>query len=137
MASTTFIDNQTVIYAAWLNDVNNAVYNGIFVSPSITATNMICTGTASGTGFTNLITNTFASPAAIGNVTPNLGKFTDLYSNTSQFFGANVGAIRQFNSNSDEYSFQNSAGTGVIFNFSNTSGNNGTNYGVSFRPTLG
>jgi len=28
MASTTFIDNQTVIVAAWLNDVNSAVYDG-------------------------------------------------------------------------------------------------------------
>lgn len=80
MASTTFIDNQTVIYAAWLNDVNNVVYNGIFQSASITATSMICNGTASGAGFTNLINNTFASPAAIGNVTPNTGAFTTLSS---------------------------------------------------------
>lgn len=28
MASTTFIDNQTIIYASWLNDVNNLTYNG-------------------------------------------------------------------------------------------------------------
>lgn len=27
MSSTNFIDGQTVIYAAWLNDVNNSVYN--------------------------------------------------------------------------------------------------------------
>lgn len=80
MASTTFIDNQTTIYAAWLNDVNNAVYNGIFQSSSITATNMICTGTASGVGFTNLVNNTFASPAAIGSTTPNTGAFTTLSS---------------------------------------------------------
>ena len=79
------------------------------------------------------ITGGTINNTTIGATTANLGKFTDLYSNTSQFFGASVGAIRQFNSNSDEYSFQNSAGTGVIFNFSNTSGNNGTNYGVSFR----
>lgn len=32
MASTTFIDNQTVIFAAWLNDVNAYTYNG--TSPS-------------------------------------------------------------------------------------------------------
>lgn len=82
MASTVFIDNQTTIMAAWLNDVNNAVYNGIFQSSSITATNMICTGTASGVGFTNLVNNTFASPAAIGNVTPNTGAFTTLTSNS-------------------------------------------------------
>ena len=28
MASTTFIDNQTIIYASWLNDVNSLTYNG-------------------------------------------------------------------------------------------------------------
>ena len=78
MASTTFIDNQTVIYAAWLNDVNNAVYNGIFVSPSITATSMICNGTASGDGFTNLINNSLSAPGAIGSATPNTGAFTTL-----------------------------------------------------------
>ena len=78
MASTTFIDNQTTIYAAWLNDVNNAVYNGVFVSSTITATSMVCTGTASGTGFTNLINNVFASPGAIGSGTPNTGAFTTL-----------------------------------------------------------
>lgn len=48
MASTTFIDNQTIIYAAWLNDVNNAVYNGIFpngvLNPTtLNATNVITT----------------------------------------------------------------------------------------------
>ena len=32
MASTTFIDNQTVIYAAWLNDVNGWTYNGTTIS---------------------------------------------------------------------------------------------------------
>jgi hypothetical protein len=78
MASTTFIDNQTTIYAEWLNDVNSVVYDGIFQSPTITATSMVCTGTASGTGFTNLVNNTFASPAAIGSTTPNTGAFTTL-----------------------------------------------------------
>lgn len=29
MASTTFVDGSTIVMAAWLNDVNNAVYNGI------------------------------------------------------------------------------------------------------------
>lgn len=82
MASTTFIDNQTTIFADWLNDANNAVYNGIFVSPTITATSMVCTGTASGAGFTNLINNVFASPGAIGNATPNTGAFTTLTATT-------------------------------------------------------
>lgn len=78
MASTTFIDNQTTIFADWLNDANNAVYNGVFVSPTITATSMVCTGTASGAGFTNLINNVFSAPSAIGSATPNTGAFTTL-----------------------------------------------------------
>jgi hypothetical protein len=82
MASTTFIDNQTTIFADWLNDANNAVYNGVFVSPTITATSMVCTGTASGVGFTNLINNVFASPGAIGSATPNTGAFTTLTATT-------------------------------------------------------
>jgi hypothetical protein len=80
MASTTFIDNQTTIYAAWLNDVNSAVYNGTFQSSTITATSMVCTGTASGAGFTNLINNALSSPGAIGGATPNTGAFTTLTS---------------------------------------------------------
>ena len=28
MASTTFVDSQTPVVAAWLNDVNDFVYNG-------------------------------------------------------------------------------------------------------------
>lgn len=36
MAGTTFIDNQTVIYASWLNQVNDAIYNGNF--PATTST---------------------------------------------------------------------------------------------------
>jgi hypothetical protein len=82
MASTTFIDNQTTIFADWLNDANNAVYNGVFVSPTITATSMVCTGTASGAGFTNLINNVFSAPSAIGTATPNTGAFTTLSATT-------------------------------------------------------
>ena len=83
MASTTFTDNQTVIYAAWLNDVNNAVYNGVFQSTTLTATNMVCNGTASGAGFTALVSNTFSAPNPIGSVTPNTGAFTTLSATTS------------------------------------------------------
>lgn len=78
MASTTFIDNQTVIYAAWLNDVNNAVYNGVFAATSISPANLVCNGSVSGTGFTGLVNNTLSAPGAIGSVTPNTGKFTTL-----------------------------------------------------------
>lgn len=82
MASTTFTDNQTVIYAAWLNDVNNAVYNGVFQSTTLTATNMVCNGTASGAGFTALVNNVFSAPNPIGSATPNTGAFTTLTATT-------------------------------------------------------
>jgi hypothetical protein len=78
MASTNFVDNSTVIYAAWLNDVNNAVYNGIFAASSISPANLVCNGSVSGTGFTGLVNNTLSSPGPIGSGTPNTGKFTTL-----------------------------------------------------------
>ena len=78
MASTTFIDQQTVIVAAWLNDVNNAVYNGVFPNGSLSLTNLSVSGSVSGSGFTTLVNNTLSAPGAIGSVTPNTGKFTTL-----------------------------------------------------------
>ena len=82
MASTTFIDQQTIIYAAWLNDVNNAVYNGIFIASSISPANLVCNGSVSGTGFTGLVNNTLSAPGQIGNATPNTGAFTTLTATT-------------------------------------------------------
>jgi phage baseplate assembly protein gpV len=38
MASTTFIDGSTVIVSAWLNDVNNLTYNGVFQSSDVSIT---------------------------------------------------------------------------------------------------
>ena len=49
MASTTFTDGQTPILAAWLNDVNNYVYNGIPPGPITRGT---VTATAGQTIFT-------------------------------------------------------------------------------------
>jgi hypothetical protein len=53
MASTTFTDQQTVIYAAWLNDVNNAVYNGVFANgvlnvTTVNTTNLVATNATIG-----------------------------------------------------------------------------------------
>lgn len=125
MASTTFIDNQTTIYAAWLNDVNNAVYNGNFVSTTLTAPTMICTGTASGVGFTNLINNTFSSPAAIGNTTPNTGAFTALTATSLTGLTTPL-SIAQ-------------GGTGL--SSAGTSGyiltSNGTSWSFALNPTIG
>lgn len=82
MASTTFIDNQTVIYADWLNDANNAVYNGIFAASSISPTNLVCNGSVSGSGFTSLVNNGLSSPGPIGSIAPNTGAFTTLTATT-------------------------------------------------------
>jgi hypothetical protein len=78
MASTTFIDQQTIIYADWLNDVNSAVYNGVFPNGSLTLTTLSVSGSVSGAGFTSLVNNTLSAPGAIGSATPNTGAFTTL-----------------------------------------------------------
>lgn len=78
MASTTFVDNSSIIYASWLNDINATTYNGTFISSTITPQNLVCNGSVSGTGFTGLVNNTLSAPGQIGNGTPNTGAFTTL-----------------------------------------------------------
>jgi hypothetical protein len=82
MATTTFVDNTSIIYATWLNDVNSAVYNGTFISPTITPANIVCNGSVSGTGFIGLVNNTLSAPGTIGSGTPNTGAFTTLSAST-------------------------------------------------------
>ena len=46
MSSTTFVDNNTIIYASWLNDVNTATYTTIpSIQGSLTGINNILTTT--------------------------------------------------------------------------------------------
>jgi hypothetical protein len=80
MASTNFVDNSSVIYASWLNNVNEAVYNGNFQATTLSPVNLVCNGSVSGTGFNGLVNSALGSPAAIGNGTPNTGAFTTLSS---------------------------------------------------------
>lgn len=78
MASTTFIDQQTVIYAAWLNDVNNAVYNGTFPNGTINVTNLIATN------------------ATIDNLTITFGDFNIIGSGSRLYFsynGTNIASL--------------------------------------------
>jgi hypothetical protein len=82
MASTTFIDNQTTIFADWLNDVNSAVYSGTFPNGSLSLTTLNVTGAVTGAGFTSLINNALSAPGAIGSATPNTGVFTTLSATT-------------------------------------------------------
>ena len=83
MATTTFVDNQTVIYAAWLNDVNNAVYNGIFPNGSLSVTTVSAT-------------NVLATNATITNLTASFGNFTLSPSGTKlyiSYLGTNVMSV--------------------------------------------
>lgn len=50
MASTNFIDGQTVIVAAWLNDVNALVYDGTFIGPNLTVPGTLTAGAIISTG---------------------------------------------------------------------------------------
>lgn len=46
MASTTFVDNQTIIYASWLNDVNDMTYNGVVLNGILNAPSTLALQTA-------------------------------------------------------------------------------------------
>jgi hypothetical protein len=88
MASTTFIDQQTIIYAAWLNDVNNAVYNGTFPNGVLNPTTLNATSiVATNATITNLTATNF---------TPTLGNFTITYSGSKLYFkynGSNIASL--------------------------------------------
>ena len=83
MASTTFIDQQTIIYAAWLNDVNNAVYNGSFPNGVLNVTTV---------NTTNLV----ATNASITNLTASYGNFNIVNSGSKLYFkysGTNIASL--------------------------------------------
>jgi hypothetical protein len=83
MATTTFTDNQTVIYAAWLNDVNNAVYNGSFPNGILNPTTVNCT-------------NLNATNATITNLAATFGNFAITPVGTKLYFtylGTNIASL--------------------------------------------
>lgn len=86
MAGTTFTDNQTIIYASWLNAVNDAVYNGNFVATTCTFDTIVVQNAT--------ITNLTADLGQI-NLT---GNFSILQSGTKIYFqynGTNIASIDQ------------------------------------------
>jgi hypothetical protein len=111
MASTTFTDFQTTIVAAWLNDVNTAVYGttwtphfGATTTGNLTVTGTIGTSglvtfgagiTATATGAVNFGTNTLAvgnttvtgTLSATGQITSTSGNNTVFLKNTSATTG--------------------------------------------------
>jgi len=64
MASTTFIDNQTIIYASWLNDVNGMTYNGTVLNGILNGPTTL----ALQTGGLNAITINASQQVSISNL---------------------------------------------------------------------
>ena len=100
MASTTFIDQQTVIYAAWLNDVNNAVYNGVFPNGVLNPTTLNAT-------------NIVATNATITNLTASFGNFTFFPSGTKLYIQYNGSNIASIDSSGNFISLANVSGGGT------------------------
>jgi len=91
MASTTFVNYQTVIDAGWLNDVNSAVYSGTFQASTITPTNVTSTGAISGAtvaGTTSVTTPIVKSGTSLSLQTN--GSTTAVTIDTSQNVGVGV-----------------------------------------------
>ena len=106
MASTTFINNQTVIVAAWLNDVNAYTYNGTSLSGILNGTtlalqtggvNAINIDASQNVTFANPITfsngNTSAQSAANGTMTLNNLSITSNYTLPANNGANSVGPI--------------------------------------------
>jgi hypothetical protein len=91
MASTTFVNYQTVIDAGWLNDVNSAVYSGTFQASTITPTNVTSSGAISGAtvaGTTSVTTPIVKSGTSLSLQTN--GTTTAVTIDTSQNVGVGV-----------------------------------------------
>jgi len=86
MASTTFIDNQTVIVASWLNDVNAYTYNGTSLSGILNGSTL-----ALQTGGLNAVNIDASQNVTIAKlVLPTGLKFTDgTTQTTAAYMGAN------------------------------------------------
>jgi len=76
MASTTFVDNQTIIEASWLNDVNNMTYNGVVLSSVLNGS----TSLALQTGGLNAITINSSQVVTIGSLIVNSLSFSGTFS---------------------------------------------------------
>jgi hypothetical protein len=90
MASTTFTDGSTVIRASWLNDVNTAVYTGVFPNASLTTTSLIWGGYAIPTptgSTTTFLRNdgTWATPGGSG-----IGTVTSITFTSGQLTGGTI-----------------------------------------------
>lgn len=139
MASTTFVDNQTIIYASWLNDVNSLTYSGqliggvlnsstfaiqtgginaitIDASQNVTINNLVLAGTlsAAGLSLTGNLTTT-GTVSATGTVSSTAG------------FSTTAGTVSSYKYVSTSGIYEN-ANT-VTQNYTIASGNNGLSGG--------
>jgi len=112
MASTTFVNYQTVIDAGWLNDVNSAVYSGTFQASTITPTNVTSSGAISGAtvaGTTSVTTPIVKSGTSLSLQTN--GSTTAVTIDTAQNMGLGV-TPSAWNTSYKALEFPN--GTGVM-----------------------
>lgn len=135
MASTTFVDGSTVIVASWLNDVNNAVYNGVFQSSTASFTGSVTTPVVKSTSTVTLQSNT-SGVAFYGDTSQNVGLGTN--SLISGFKVTAPGAIIA-NGSMTAYGSDPSLSSGssrVFMDFSGSVGRIGTATGTGAGGTL-
>jgi hypothetical protein len=94
MASTTFVDNQTIIYASWLNDVNDMTYNGVVLNGILNAPSTLALQTA-GLDAINIDAN---QKVSIGNL--ELINGLDFLDGTNQTTASYMGATNALYENS-------------------------------------
>lgn len=116
MAGTTFVDGQTVVNAAWLNTVNNAVYNGIFPSLNIQSP-LTLLAPASGTALTvNAASGAFAAVfSGAGGSSATMNLFAQTGQTASLYISGNANT-----SANSLYMSQDSAGISYIRNLGNS-----------------
>lgn len=139
MSSTNFLDNQTVIYAGWCNDVNNLVYNltGSAGTPAANIAGVrtnLGLGTAALQNITSMtVTGGTINGTTIGGTAPSVGTFSALNS---------TGAISQTTAASFNQIAQNITrsivGTGVVREISevNAATTGYVEVGLSFNANI-
>lgn len=112
------------------SDNSNTAASTAFVKTNIAALGTMATQNANNVSITGGTIN--GTP--IGATTAATGSFTGLTSTGNQVLGAGAGSVRSFNASASggEFSFQSSS-TGIIWNFSDSTGSNGGNYGLYIR----
>ena len=99
MASTTFIDNQTIIYASWLNDVNNLTYNGVVTNGILNGATTLALQTGGLNAITIDSSQNVSIPKLAGTVAISTGIFqvkntiADNYTVSSGYNAESIGPV--------------------------------------------